>query len=97
MRLAPEWDALGGSELEVHEWVIRADVTLVRPVVGTHSQWVPRDLAALVAEGRRAAETVLADYPIVTPAPPRQPREDPPEDEETPGPLRGIARFLHRY
>lgn len=97
VRLAPEWERLGGSELSVHEWVIRADVTLVQPVVGTHSQWVPRDLAALVTEGRRAAEAVLADYPVVTPPPPREPPEDPPEDEEMPGPLRGIARFLHRY
>ncbi|MFW7413628.1 patatin-like phospholipase family protein [Demequina sp. SO4-18] len=97
VRLAPEWEALGGSELAVHEWVIRPDVTLIRPVVGERSQWVPRDLPGLVDIGRRAAEKALRDYPVVTARPERGPPEDPPEDREMPSPLRGIARFLHRY
>ncbi|MFW2513155.1 patatin-like phospholipase family protein [Demequina sp. SO4-13] len=97
VRLAPEWEALGGSELEVHEWVIRPDVTLIRPVVGRRSQWVPRDLPGLVQIGRSAAEKALSDYPIVSDPPDREPPEDRREDEGTPGPLRGIARFLHRY
>lgn len=97
VRLAPEWDLLGGSELEVHEWAIRSDVTLISPIVGEHSQWVPRDLPALVEAGRTAAERVLSEYPVVTPAPERVDPEVPQEDEETPPPPRGIGRFLHRY
>ena len=99
VRLAPEWDGPGlePTTLHVHEWAIRADVTLVKPILENRSQWVARDLPGLVALGRAAAEKVFADYPIVNPAPQREPREDPPEDEEKHSPLRGVARFLHRH
>ena len=99
VRLAPEWDGPGlePTALHVHEWSIRADVTLVRPIVENRSQWVARDLPGLVELGRAAAETALADYPIVNAAPERPTREDPPEDEGTLSPLRGVARFLHRH
>lgn len=99
VRLAPEWDGPGlePTTLKVHEWSIRADVTLIKPIVENRSQWVVRDLPTLVEIGRAAAEKVLADYPIVNPPPERPTPEDPPEDEEKPSPLRGVARFLHRH
>lgn len=99
VRLAPEWDGPGlePTTLHVHEWSIRADVTLVRPIFENRSQWVARDLPGLVELGRAAATSTFADYPVVNPAPERAPREDPPEGEEKPAPLRGVARFLHRH
>ncbi len=97
VRLAPEWEILGGSALDAHQWAIRADVTVIHPIVGTRSQWVPRDLPGLVQIGRTAAEAVLVDYPVLTPGPARPPAEDHVEDEEKPPPQLGIARFLHRH
>src|SRR5690554_2771083 len=99
VRLAPEWDGPGlePTALHVHEWSIRADVTLVRPLFETRSQWVARDLPGLVELGRDAAETAFEDYPVVKAAPERPIREDPPEDEGKLSPLRGVAKFLHRH
>ena len=99
VRLAPEWDGVGveRTALQVHEWAIRSDVTLVSPVLENRSQWLPRDLPGLVELGREAAERSLAGYPVVTPPPERPAAPETPEDEEMPAPLRGIARFLHRH
>ncbi|MFV0634125.1 patatin-like phospholipase family protein [Demequina sp.] len=84
VRIAPEWDALGHQALHVHEYLIRADVTYIRPLTDTRSQWITKDLPELVDIGREAAERALADYPIVNPRPPRkdlaaEPDEDPSE------------------
>lgn len=67
VRLAPEWDLIPQfrTGVEVHEWELRDDVTLIHPLVGEHSQWVPRDTAELIQLGRVAAEAALADYPLV--------------------------------
>ncbi|WP_297082136.1 patatin-like phospholipase family protein [uncultured Demequina sp.] len=99
VRLAPEWDGVGGvdTSLQVHEWVIHPDVTLIRPILEHRSQWLPRDLPGLIALGREAAERALADYPVVNEPPLRDEPIMPPEDEGTPGQPRGIARFLHRH
>jgi NTE family protein len=99
VRLAPEWDGLGveHTALHVHEWVIRSDVTLIRPILERRSQWLPRDLPGLVRLGREAAERALADYPIITTPPERPTPPLPPGGEERPAPQRGIARFLHRH
>lgn len=98
VRLAPEWDGLGvePTALQVHEWAIRSDVTLVQPVLERRSQWVPRDLPGLVQLGREAAERALSEYPVISPPPERPVPPATPEDEGTPAPLRGIARFLHQ-
>ena len=65
VRLAAEWDALPAvrTAVRVHEFEIRDDVTMVRPHIGQRSQWVTRDLPALVELGRQAAIEALADYP----------------------------------
>ncbi|GIG55431.1 patatin-like phospholipase family protein [Demequina activiva] len=99
VRLAPEWDGLGveHTALQVHEWAIRSDVTLVRPILERRSQWLPRDLPGLVELGREAAERALAGYPVVSPPPERPAAPATPEGEETPAPPRGISRFLHRH
>lgn len=99
VRLAPEWDGPGlePTALHVHEWSIRADVTLVKPILENRSQWVTRDLPGLVELGRAATEKAFGDYPIVNPAPERVAREDPPGAEEKHSPLRGVAKFLHRH
>ncbi|WP_159450177.1 patatin-like phospholipase family protein [Demequina sp. NBRC 110056] len=99
VRLAPEWDGMGveHTALQVHEWVIHPDVTLIRPVLEHRSQWMPRDLPGMIELGRQAAERALADYPVVHERPPRPEPITPPEDEEMPEQPRGIARFLHRH
>jgi NTE family protein len=73
VRLAPEWDLLPQfrTSVEVHEWELRDDVTIIHPKVGEHSQWVPRDTAELIELGRVAAEQALADYPVIAPRAPR--------------------------
>ncbi len=98
VRLAAEWDGLGAHDttLEVHTWAIRADVTMVNPLVEDRSQWLARDLPGLVVLGREAAERALADYPVVNPPPEHRPLAEPPEDEGRLSPLQGVARFLHR-
>lgn len=65
VRLAPEWDALPAvrTGTRVHEFEIRDDVTMIRPRIGAHSQWVAADLPALVRLGRAAAIEALEDYP----------------------------------
>jgi len=65
VRLAPEWDALPSvrTSPRVHEFEIRDDVTMIRPRIGTRSQWVTADLPALVQLGRDAAIEALEDYP----------------------------------
>ncbi|WP_159448728.1 patatin-like phospholipase family protein [Demequina sp. NBRC 110053] len=99
VRLAPEWDGMGvePTALHVHEWVIRPDVTLIRPILERRSQWRPRDLPGMIELGRQAAERALADYPVVSERPERAEPVMPPEDEEMPEQPRGIARFLHRH
>ncbi|PKQ25428.1 MAG: hypothetical protein CVT64_09465 [Actinobacteria bacterium HGW-Actinobacteria-4] len=73
VRLAPEWDLLPQfrTSVEVHEWELRDDVTLIHPKVGEHSQWVPRDTGELIQLGRVAAEHALDDYPVIAPGPTR--------------------------
>ncbi|WP_284328651.1 hypothetical protein [Demequina litorisediminis] len=49
MRLQPEWDFPGfESTVRVHEWEIRADVTVITPRLVGHTAWEVKDLAALV-------------------------------------------------
>lgn len=75
VRLAPEWDVLPKlrTGLQVHEFEIRSDVTLIYPKLQHRSQWVARDLPGLVQLGRDAAEEVLSDYPVLSPRPNTRP------------------------
>ena len=97
VRIAPEWDAIGHNALHVHEFLIRSDVTYIRPVTDTRSQWVPRDLPGLVEIGRDAAERALADYDVIHEPPPRPAPPQPPAAQEAPPPRRGVARFLRLH
>ncbi len=69
VRLTAEWDSLPQfrTGTRVHELEIRDDVTLIHPKISGRSPWIPRDIPGLVAAGRAASESVLADYPVVTP------------------------------
>lgn len=64
VRLAPEWDALPAfrTGARVHEFEIRDDVTMISPMLGRRSQWIPRDLPELVQLGRDAATLALDEY-----------------------------------
>jgi len=75
VRLAPEWEVLPRlrTGLQVHEFEIRSDVTLIYPKLQHRSQWVARDLPGLVKLGREAAELALADYPVLEPRPGTRP------------------------
>ena len=57
VRLAAEWDVLPQlrTAVEVHELEIDARVTMIRPRLGTRSQWIPSDLPTLVRLGYEAA------------------------------------------
>lgn len=78
VRLAPEWDSVPSlsSSAKVHQFEIRRDVTLISPVVGSRTQWVPKDLPGLVLAGRRAAERMLAEYPPVHAPPSPDPSDE---------------------
>jgi len=68
VRLAPEWDLLPKgrtTSLQVHEYEIRDDVTMITPKLRHRSQWVVKDLPGLIELGREAAEFALSDYPVV--------------------------------
>jgi len=67
VRLAPEQDMIPTryTSAHVHEFEIRDDVTLIRPKVGKHSPWIPRDIDELIELGRKAAEKALRAYPVV--------------------------------
>lgn len=64
VRIAPEWNIFPTvrSATRVHEFEIRDDVTMITPLLGTRSQWIPRDLPDLVQLGRDAALLALRDY-----------------------------------
>lgn len=96
VRLAPEWDFLPKirTSIQVHEFEIRDDVTLISPRLRHRSQWVVRDLPGLVELGREAAELALADYPIVNPRPELVTPE--PEAQDEPQRPRGVAAFFQR-
>lgn len=68
VRIAPEWDALPimRTAARIHEFEIRNDVTVIRPRLGTRSQWIARDLPELVQLGRDAAHS---DLPATLPSP----------------------------
>ena len=91
VRLAPEWDYLPKmrTAIQVHEFEIRDDVTMITPRLRHRSQWVARDLPGLVQLGRQAAEHALADYPVINPRP-EQAAQDVPERP------RGVAAFFQR-
>lgn len=113
VRLAPEWDFLPKlrTAIQVHEYEIRDDVTMITPRLRHRSQWVAKDLAGLIQLGREAAELALADYPIVNPRPTTaeaavtidepameevlQPQSEQ-EAPETSQRQRGIAAFFQR-
>lgn len=71
VRLAPEWDALPQfrTSAQVHALEISPRVTLIRPHLGPRSPWIKKDLPGIIAAGRAAAESSLADYPVVDPRP----------------------------
>lgn len=96
VRLAPEWDYLPKmrTAIQVHEFEIRDDVTMITPRLRHRSQWVARDLPGLVQLGREAAELALADYPIVNPRP--ETPTDQPEAPPVPERPRGVAAFFQR-
>jgi len=103
VRLAPEWDFLPGmrTALQVHEYEIRDDVTMITPRLSQHSQWVVRDLPGLVHLGREAAERALRDYPVIHPRPQAVAPSEPdvrsaPASAQTPAPPRGVAPFFQR-
>ena len=91
VRLAPEWDYLPTmrTSIQVHEFEIRDDVTMITPRLRHRSQWVARDLPGLVQLGRQAAELALADYPVINP----RPVPEAPDEPERP---RGVAAFFQR-
>ena len=61
VRVAPEWDVPGySSAAALRALEVRADVILVSPGLGGHQWWQTRNLAAIVAAGRSAAEAALA-------------------------------------
>jgi len=95
VRLAPEWDYLPRlrTAIQVHEYEIRDDVTLISPRLGHRSQWVKRDLDGLVQLGRAAAELALADYPVVNPREAVTPER---EGHDVPPRQRGVAAFFQR-
>lgn len=107
VRLAPEWDLLPRARsisLQVHEFEIRDDVTMITPKLRHRSQWVVKDLPGLIELGREAAEIALGDYPVVTPRP-QQPLQDakpevsqaaPREAHQEPAQPRGVAAFFQR-
>lgn len=77
VRLSAEWDLRGfETGLEVHEWEIRSDVTVLNPRVGAHSQWAVKGLKDLVRLGREAAEAEFEDYPILHERPQRPIADD---------------------
>jgi NTE family protein len=109
VRLAPEWDYLPTmrTAIQVHEYEIRDDVTMISPRLRHRSQWVARDLAGLVQLGRDAAELTLADYPVINPRPedvvpldqPAQATASTTPDTEGPSvpePQRRVAAFFQR-
>ncbi|MFV0285944.1 MAG: patatin-like phospholipase family protein [Demequina sp.] len=114
VRLQPEWDFPGfESTVRVHEWEIRADVTVIAPRLVGHTAWEVKDLAALVQLGREAAEEEFDDYPVINARPPHPTADDhhigrlidpqPPaaaeatEGADEPERPHGIAGFLHRH
>jgi NTE family protein len=96
VRLAPEWDYLPKirTAIQVHEYEIRDDVTMITPRLRHRSQWVVRDLPGLVELGREAAERALADYPVIHPRPAAA--TPLPEDPEAPRRPRSVAAFFQR-
>lgn len=96
VRLAPEWDYLPRlrTAIQVHEFEIRDDVTLISPRLRHRSQWVKRDLGGLVQLGREAAELALADYPVVNPRTVEVTPE--PAGADEPQRPRGVAAFFQR-
>jgi NTE family protein len=96
VRLAPEWDYLPNmrTALQVHEYEIRDDVTMITPRLRHRSQWVARDLPGLVQLGREAAELALGDYPVVNPRAVATPPEQ--EAQEVLERPRGVAAFFQR-
>lgn len=108
VRVAPEWELPGfETTFDVHEYEIRADVTVISPKLAHRSQWQVKDLEAMVRIGREAAEWEFQDYPIVNqrPAPPMKDalvadaeEVTPPQlaDAEMPDEPQGFGSFLRR-